>query len=187
MTVSEFAEVLGVTSTAVRQRLQRLLGQELISRDTSGSGRGRPRHEYRLTDKGQRTAGSNFGDLALALWQEIRSIDVPEVRRGLLQRIATRMAEMYAGRIQGDNAVDRMKSLAELFGGDRQVPFQVQSDGGLPVLNALSCPYPDLAEQDRSICSMERMMFAELLGDSVKLSQCRLDGDTCCTFAVNSE
>jgi len=52
----------------------------------------------------------------------------------------------------------------------------------LPLLQARACPYPDLAEQDRSVCSMERMMFSELAGEDLRLSHCRLDGHTCCTF-----
>jgi predicted ArsR family transcriptional regulator len=50
------------------------------------------------------------------------------------------------------------------------------------MLRAAACPYPDLAEQDRTVCSMERLMVSELLGEKVRLSECRLDGQSCCTF-----
>ena len=65
-TVSELAEAMGVTATAVRQRLTRLLEQGMIHRQASSEGRGRPSHHYSLTDKGQRETGSNFADLAMA-------------------------------------------------------------------------------------------------------------------------
>jgi len=55
-----------------------------------------------------------------------------------------------------------MESLAELFR-ERQIPFEVDRSRELPLLRATACPYPDLAEQDRTICSMERMMFSEML------------------------
>jgi hypothetical protein len=29
---------------------------------------------------------------------------------------------------------------------------------------------------------MERMLFSELVGDNLKLTNCRLDGGSCCTF-----
>jgi predicted ArsR family transcriptional regulator len=78
-----------------------------------------------------------------------------------------------------------MESLAEVYR-QRDIPFQVErktvSDMTLPVLKAVACPYPDLAEKDRSVCAMERLMFAELLESNVRLSQCRLDGGACCTF-----
>lgn len=179
--VSELAGLLQVTSTAVRQRLTRLMAQGHIDRVTVRAGRGRPSHRYVLTKQGRRKTGSNFADLALALWHEIRDIADAEVRRGLLQRIARRLVEEYRPHIEGETLEERMESLAKLFSA-RQIPFEVDSTGDLPILTALACPYPELAEQDRTVCSMERMLFSELLGDTVRLGKCRLDGAQCCTF-----
>ena len=119
----------------------------------------------------------------MALWQEIRGIKDPDVRRGLLNRIAGRLADAYADQIHGHTTEEKMAALVEVFN-QRQVPFEVDRKGELPILTALACPYPDVAEHDHSVCAMERMLFAELLGEDLRLSQCRLDGATCCTFEV---
>jgi DeoR family transcriptional regulator, suf operon transcriptional repressor len=184
MTVTELSAAMQVTATAVRQRLTRLMAQGYIGRASSGSGRGRPSHAYRLTSKGERKTGTNFSDLAVALWQELRSIKEPEVRRGLLSRLSQRLSAQY--KVEGDTIRERMDSLAQLFT-QREIPFEVSEQNGLPVLSALACPYPELAEQDRSVCAMERMMFSELLGENVRLDQCRLDGANCCTFHASAE
>lgn len=181
LSVAQLKLPMQVTATAVRQRLVRLLAQRDIERKTERMSRGRPVHRYALTEKGRRRAGANFADLAIALWQEIREIKDPEVRRGLLQRLSKRLATQYASQIQGETVEERMESLAELFR-ERQIPFEVDRSHELPLLRATACPYPDLAEQDRSVCSMERLMFSELLGTNVRLSDCRLDGHNCCTF-----
>ena len=68
---------------------------------------------------------------------------------------------------------------------DRRMPFEVQYRDELPVLQAHACPYPGLAEQDRGICAVERILFAELVGENLRLEQCRLDGASCCTFGVS--
>lgn len=188
MTVAEFEGALGVTATAVRQRLNRLLDRGHIEKrkDPRATGRGRPNHCYGLTAAGRRKTGSNFSDLALVLWDEIRAIKDPEVRQGLVQRLAERLAGQYRSRVGEGSLADKMKSLVELFG-ERQIPFAVeQSEGELPVLRALACPYPDLAEKDRAICAVERLMVGKVLGEPITLDQCRLDGDRCCTFAVTS-
>jgi predicted ArsR family transcriptional regulator len=120
----------------------------------------------------------------MALWQEIRAIKDPEVRTGLIQRIARKLADAYADRVTGESLEERMQAVADIFN-ERRVPFMVepaQSPERLPILTALACPYPELAEQDRSVCAMERMLFTEVLGESVRLSKCRLDGDSCCSF-----
>jgi DeoR family suf operon transcriptional repressor len=181
LSVAQLKTPMQVTSTAVRQRLVRLLAQGDIERHTERMSRGRPVHRYALTEKGRRRAGANFADLAIALWQEIREIKDSEVRRGLLQRLSRRLATQYAGQIRGETLDEQLESLAEFFR-QRQIPFEVDRSHELPLLRATACPYPDLAEQDRSVCSMERLMFSELLGTNVRLSNCRLDGHNCCTF-----
>lgn len=184
-TIAELAQAMEVTATAVRQRLNRLMGQGYVERVTCKVGRGRPTHKYRLTNKGERKAGANYADLAVALWEEVRSIDDPELKRAMITRIAKRLVEMYADDIRGEDAQQRIYELTALFTG-RQIPLEYEEDNqGRPVLNVLACPYPDLAEQDRAVCVLEKAMFAELLGQNMTLSQCRLDGEDCCTYELS--
>ena len=187
MRVSQLGEAMNVTVTAVRQRLTRLMNKGLIERQAIKVGRGRPHHAYQLTEAGRRQTGTNFADLAVALWEEIRQIKDVEVRRGLLQRLSQRMASVYGDQITGETTAERMGSLVELFG-EREIPFIVEENiSELPVLKALGCPYTELADQDRTICSMERMMFSEIVGENLRLSECRLDGQACCTFEVAAD
>ena len=112
---SRTGRATGVTATAVRQRLTRLMAQGLVDRRVGPGGRGRPSHRYGLTEKGRRQTGANFADLAMALWNEMRAIQDPEVRRGLLQRIAKTMAAMYGDQISGTTTAERMASFSRLF------------------------------------------------------------------------
>ncbi len=185
VTISVLVAEMGVTATAVRQRLQRLMADGLIERQAENKGRGRPNHRYSLTEKGQRSAGTNFADMADVLWDEIKSVDDPEIRRGLLKRIAGRLADRYRDAVGGESLGDRMTALATVMG-QRDIPFEVEKTGELPVLSVLACPYPDLAVRDRSVCTMEKIMLSEVLGESVRLSECRLDGDACCTFTPSA-
>jgi predicted ArsR family transcriptional regulator len=202
VSVADLVDFTGVTATAVRQRLGRLMDQGLVARKTQHlqaaeqraagqSKRGRPTHRYSLTHAGSRSSGSNYEDLANVLWMEIRDIQDPEVRRGLLRRIVARLIEHYRDQVQGDTLRERMNSLAALMDA-RAIPFEVDVNtdetglpGQLPTLTALACPYPDLAEQDRMICALEKMLFSEMLGKRLRLTACRLDGDTCCRFEAH--
>ena len=186
LSVTEMASHMEVTATAVRQRLTRLMGQGLVQREASKAGRGRPSHHYSITEKARRQAGTNFADLALVMWDEIRAIKDPDVRRGLLSRMANNLAERYRGDVAGATLVARMDAVKELFE-QRGIGMTVDRTGPLPVLTALSCPYPDLAEKDRSICALENMLFSELLATRVHLAECRLDGHACCRFETSAE
>ena len=138
-----------------------------------------------MTEKGRRKAGSNLEDVALVLWSEMREIDDPRVRRGLLERVAGRLAAMYAGKIQGQTLKERMESVAEVFA-ERQVPLRVDAAGRLPVLTVEACPYPGLVNGDRAACVLEQMLFSKLLQQDVQLSGCRMDGDPGCMFQVEA-
>ncbi len=181
MSVTDMADTIEVTPTAVRQRLSRLMAHGLVEREAIRAGRGRPKHRYQLTSKGVRLTGSNFTDLALALWREVGAIEDLEVRRTLLTRVVRALASGYAHEMEGKTTSERMRSLSLILG-QRRVPFSVEDDEGIPVLTAHACPYPELAEKDRSICVLEKILFSELLGQEVQLSQCRLDGAGSCQF-----
>ena len=179
--ITEMAEAMDVTPTAVRQRLIRMMTQGLIQRESIRAGRGRPLHKYWLTDKGLRQTGTNFNDLAVALWREVRAIPDGELRRSMLRRIAKALAAGYADQIQGDTPAERMRSLGELLA-QRRIPASIEETPKAMTLTAHACPYPSLAEQDQGICTMERMMFSELVGQDVHLTQCRLEGGADCRF-----
>ncbi len=192
--VAELAVAMDVTATAIRQRLNRLMGSGLVERSIqrqASAGRGRPTHAYTLTEKAQRLAGDNYADLAAVLWEEVRSIKDDEIRRGLLQRLSKALVKRYQSQIRGETTEERMQELRQLFA-ERRIPLTVEtpkatsgsSTKELPILRVDDCPYPDLAEQDRGICAMEKMIFAELVDDDLRLTQCRLDGHSCCEFSA---
>jgi predicted ArsR family transcriptional regulator len=175
---------IAVTPTAVRQRLGRLLAQGLIERRAIRNGRGRPKHRYHLTPKGIRCIGSNFADLAQALWREVNNIEDFGIRRTVLRRVLQSLFNRYAKQIEGRTLIERMRSLADLFA-QRRLSFSAEvrdQPEQLPVLTAHVCPYPELAESDRTICALERVLLSELLGEKMRLSLCRLDGGSSCQF-----
>jgi predicted ArsR family transcriptional regulator len=192
LSVADLMRLLGITGTAVRQRIQRAIKAglvEQVAEPRRTPGRGRPQIVYRLTTAGRDTAGDNFRDLATVLWQEIREIQLPAVRRGLLGRIGRSLANHYAEDVQGDTARERLESVADMLRA-RGISCTVEAGSPergepLPVLTTHSCPYPDLAEQDRGICAAEQTMLQRLVGEPVKLADCRLDGGDCCRFSVN--
>jgi predicted ArsR family transcriptional regulator len=178
--VHELCAALGVTATAVRQRLGRLQSQGLVARTIVRAGRGRPHHKYVLTEAGQRELGDNYAELALILWDELQQIDEPAVRERVLMRMQERMVQQYGGRLSGRTLTDRMN---QLRGTLVARGFLVEVDSaGLPVLREKHCPYHDLAAKDGAICDLEQKVFEQVLGSPLVLAQCCRKGDACCEF-----
>ena len=180
-TVQDICAAIGVTATAVRQRLWRLQGQDLVNRELIRSGRGRPRYVYRVTDKGLRQLGDNYADLALILWREIRGISNREIREEITQRVRRAMVSRF-GTFNDPQLGDRLRRLQSAMV-DRGYDVEMGSaSGALPILRENNCPFQELAEEDRGICTMEREVFELVLGTEVRLTQCCLDGYHCCEF-----
>jgi predicted ArsR family transcriptional regulator len=186
--ISELTSRLGVTATAVRQRLERMLDGGLVQRTKVVAGRGRPTFEYQLTLLGHRRAGADHAELADAMWHEILAMENREVRDALLANIARRLGASYRSQAHSgdgdDSLASRMRSLSNVLAGHR-IPADVDMMGSLPVIGFAVCPHPDLAgeKEKRAMCHLEEQMLSEALGSEMHLKSCRLDGDNCCQFA----
>jgi predicted ArsR family transcriptional regulator len=186
-TVQEICADLGVTATAVRQRLLRLQASNMVARELVRAGRGRPHHVYRVTQAALCELGDNYAELAQILWREMRNIEEPTIRERLVSRVEDALVEQF-GKVAPRAALsDRMSQLTAAL---RERGFQVEMDrsGPLPILRENSCPYYELASEDPAICELEQAVFRRVLGADVKLTQCCLDGHHCCEFqAVDRE
>jgi len=184
LTVAEMGDRLGVTPTAVRNRLTRLVESGMVERRSEQGGRGRPKHTYQASVAANKRLGQNYADLVVILWDEMmRNVEDRKLRRFLFGRITERLAELYRSQVTGVEWERRLVQLGTVLH-DRGIETEVtRGDGGsLPVLKQHSCPYYELAEADRAVCAMERKMFEKVVGRGLRLSQCRLDGHRSCDF-----
>jgi DeoR family suf operon transcriptional repressor len=184
--ISDIGLHFSVTRTAVRERLFRLMGDGLVERELLRGGRGRPSYRYLRSHKARKLAGNNYSDLAAVLWQEVLGIEDSRRRQRVVRRIAAALKALYANAIHGTTLKARMESLRELLE-KRRVRCEVDTPRGGPTITLRDCPYLDLADVDSTVCEMETMLFSHLLGDEVRLSQCRLDGHGCCQFSPDQE
>jgi len=180
-TIHELCETSGVTATAVRQRLSRLQGLGLVERQTVRSGRGRPHHAYCLTDAGRQHLGDNYSELALLLWEELLGIEEVAVRERVVNRLRDTMVQRYGGTVQGTSLAERMGELQSSLR-ERGFRVEVTTDGAMPVLREMNCPYHELAQRDAGICELEQQVFERVLGTPLRLASCCRDGDGCCEF-----
>jgi DeoR family transcriptional regulator, suf operon transcriptional repressor len=182
--VQTLCDILGVTRTAIRQRIARLETAGFVVSELQGQLRGRPRHLYRVTAEGLHELGENYRELAVVLWETIAGYEDSSVRAALIARVQNALAERFRKQLIGSDSLDdRLDHLADEM---KLSGFNVESDhsGGLRILRETSCPFPMLADVDEAICQVERRVLEEVLGAPVQFrSRCR-DGQGCCEFQV---
>ncbi len=177
----------GVTPTAIRQRLSRLLQQRLVTREAVRlEGRGRPRHVYHVTDRGLKELGNNYGDLARILWSEVNQIDDARARQQVIEGVRRALINHYSSQVGDGPVANRFVRLAEVL---TEGGYDVELDerDGLPVLREKNCPFPELATCDPDICNLEQDVFSEVIGTPLELTSCWRDGESCCEFESRPE
>lgn len=183
-TIRDLEDVLGVTTTAVRQHLNTLQAEGYLERRTVHAGVGRPHHAYFLTNKVQELFACQCDDLALTLLQELFVLEGSERTHLLLDRVSTRLAGKYASSVRAQALQGRVSELAETLNGNGVLADALPQDNGTILLRTYNCPFHELASEHREICDMDTAMMRKVLGSEVNLSACMLDGHAGCTFVV---
>lgn len=187
-TVGELCREMGVTPTAVRQRLARLEASGLVERHPVRAGRGRPQYDYRVTRAGLRLLGDNYEELALLLWRAMNRIDDGEVRERIVAELREAFVERIAGGVTAATPGERFRQLRDVLH-ERGFDVELQDTAvgrRLPILREHNCPYYEISSHDPAICELERSVFADVVGAPVELTACCRDGQACCEFELSS-
>lgn len=183
-TIKELEEVLGVSTTAVREHLAHLQVENLVATSTVRRGPGRPRLVYTLTDKAQSLFPKQYDLLINLLLKEIAAVGGTEQVDLLLERVGKRLASEYSNRISSSEIQDRLVELRALLEA-RGIPAEVHQSGD--GLHIFACPYFDVAQEHGEVCAMERQMLEEVLGGQVRLEHSIREGHQRCRFVIDKD
>ncbi len=181
-TVKELEELLGISTTAVREHLTHLEAKDLLATRQLRGGPGRPRLVYFLTPRAQELFPKEYDTLVTLLLREIASRDGPERMQALLDAVAARLAEEYRGRIGGEDLQQRLEQLRDALEA-RGIPAEVQGSG--EGFRLFACPYLDVAQEHAAVCTMERRMLESVLGERIQLEETIRDGRRSCHFTLS--
>ena len=182
-TIKELETSLGVTATAVRQQITGLLADGYIAQELERAGRGRPKHIYSLTPKGRARFPHHYDEFTNSLLREILVSEGPQKVTELLGRMSHRLAEQYARPLAGMSAAERATKLTELLNAKGILTEVTFAPDGI-VFHEYTCPYYELARENRAICDMEENMIAHAVQQPVELVSCTLDGHHGCQFVI---
>lgn len=183
-TIKDLEQLLGITTTAVRQHLTTLQMEGYIERKAVNTGVGRPHHTYTVTEQGRNLFACHCDDLALTLLQEVFALEGKERTNILLARVSNRLANRYASSVRSKVLQERVEELAMALH-QRGVLADVKTnERDAIILHTYNCPYHELAQEHREICEMDKAMLRQVLGSEVALTNCMMDGHHGCSFEV---
>lgn len=183
-TIKELEQILGITTTAVRQHLGSLQGDGYVERRRVSTGVGRPHYAYFVTARVQEVFACHCDDLALTLLQEVFELEGVAKTQLLLNRVSDRLAKKYSEEVRSIPVQERVQELAIALN-HRGVLTDVDDSSGEILLKTYNCPFHDLAQEHSEICDMDKAMVQKVLGTNVDLSSRITEGARCCSFAVS--
>jgi predicted ArsR family transcriptional regulator len=183
VTVKELGQLLGLTSTGIRQHLTVLERDGLVLAHEERGGVGRPTLVYSLTDKAEALVPRSYDELAHNLLEEIRASEGRERVYQILHRVAERMADAYWERVRGKDAAERVKETAAIMQEQGCLVDWTERDGEF-LLNEYTCPFPKVAKQDASVCALHVDFVRRLTGTDTRLVQSLLRGQRACTYRI---
>src|SRR2546423_14132358 len=141
--IKDLEAALGVTTTAVREQVARLLHEGFLQATRVRGDVGRPYYVYALTTKAQELFPKDYATLAVLLLEETLAMHGPEGLRTLLNRVSRRMAEKFEDQTQGRELQQKLLGLVAALGdaGMEISMLPVEGAQGDFVLKTSTCPY----------------------------------------------
>jgi predicted ArsR family transcriptional regulator len=181
------ARRLGITVQAVRQRLDRLLAENLVACSDRAQGRGRPRRLWSLAPGAASLFPDTHAQLTVDLIGTIRSELGETALARLLERRREQIADIYRKRLAHEPDIARkLTALADMRSAEGYMARLERLDDEGFLLIEDHCPICAAAMICQGFCSIELAIFRSLLGSGwhIERQDHALSGARRCTYRI---
>jgi DeoR family transcriptional regulator, suf operon transcriptional repressor len=184
MGTKELAAELGLTVAAVRQQLNRLGEDGLVTHRRAVEGRGRPSHIYELSAAAEDLFPKRYGDLATELLGYLGGPQSNEVG-ALFEQRRRRRVEGATARLPVGDLADKVRELARILDEDGYLAdMEPLDDGGWRIVEH-NCAILSVATGYRQACASEIEFIRDALGGAeVTRVNHILEGAHVCAYEV---
>jgi len=182
-TVRELGQLLGLTSTGIRQHLTVLERDGLVVAREERGRVGRPTLVYSLTAKAEELFPKLYDELALALLHEVQALEGKEGLHRVLRGAAARLVRPYLERVEGRPLEERVQETVHIME-EQGCLAEWRQEGGLFYIDEFTCPFSKVARQEPAVCALHVEAVKLLVGADTRLTQSLLRGQRACTYRV---
>ena len=184
MTAGQLSEAIGITSMGVRQHLNSMERDGLISTHVFRQKRGRPSYRFRLTDEADRLFPARYGQMAVDLLEQIVEIDGPDKVNQLFARRMDAFYRDYSDRMKALALKEKVEVLAAIRDQEGYMAESETDSEGTYTLIEYHCPIYEIARRFPQACHYEQELFARTLGADVQRDEHKITGDTRCRYVI---
>lgn len=184
LTADELAEMLNISSVAVRRHLDNLKHDQLVAYEETQRGVGRPSFVYTLTPKAEHLFPRNYEGLAADMLTAVREMYGAEAVDAIFQKRSKRIAQTYRPFINAETLPGRVEQLVELRQADGYMTTWEAEGEEQFVVTELNCPIQNVAQECRQACHEDLRLFSNLLDADVIMLNHKVQGDNACCYKI---
>lgn len=184
LTADQLAELLGISSVAVRRHLTKLETDQLVEYKEVQRGMGRPSFVYRL---GEASAGffpRRYEELASTVLETIRDLYGSEAVDAVFRMRSEQFIADYRRKVNGKTLDARLEQLTQLREADGYMSSWEQTQDNTFILREANCPIINVAAGCDVACNHDQAMLESLLDAQVTRKSHLAKGDGACIYEV---
>lgn len=187
LSIQAIAKQLDLTGMAVRRHMHELERQHIVKVEAVVSGKGRPTHQYSLTEAAEQLFPRNYQMLTLDLLQELSEDEttkpfIEKMFQGRKQKLYAR----YASKMDDFTLAERVLELTNIQTAAGYMA-EATNDEEHYYIAEYNCPIKGVADQYQHACQCELELFAELLQAQVERTECITNGEKRCLYKINKK
>ena len=187
-TATVLAEKLAITAVAVRQTLERLQGEGLVTFEDIRLSVGRPKRHWRLTKAGHGRFPDSHAGLTLDLITATLEVFGEAGLDRLVDHRAARSLANYRAALDSlESLGEKVERLAELRAEEGYMAKAVMEEGSLLLVED-HCPICVAATRCQSLCRSELAVFRAALGPGVEIERLShiVSGARRCAYRISA-
>lgn len=183
-TVDELSGQLGITPMGVRQHLIALEKRGIVKFTPFRHGIGRPKFQYRLTEKATDAFPHAYNKLATDILRFIKEVDgkvkVEELFKKRKENILAEKEKLLPERTK---LSARVSAMADILNKDGYM-VEVEETDKTFKLKKFHCPISEIAHEFKDPCHYELELYKDIFNKGVQREHCQTDGHHSCTYVI---
>ena len=184
--VNELAETLGLSPVTIHYHINVLQRDGLLETKDVRQGVGRPRKVFTLRASAFEKFPQSYHRLSDRLLEILKSRMTEGDIQALFEHIGAEIATEHALSLQGKPLEQKIDTLIELLGEEGFMSRLEKIGADQFVLTQVNCPYQYVATRHPVVCELDLQLMNTALGADVKRDSCVVNGDSVCTFHIQS-
>lgn len=184
--VNELSQALNLSPVTIHYHINVLQRDGLLEIEARRQGVGRPRNVFTLRDAAFEKFPQSYHRLSDRLLEMLKSRLSEADIQVLFERIGAEIATEHAADLQGKSLEQKVATLITLLGEEGFMARLDKVGSDQFVLTQVNCPYQYVATRHPVVCELDLQLMNTALGADVKRDTCVVNGDSVCTFHIQS-